>query len=43
MIKNGQMCISVDYVLAPVGRVREVVELARQYVPGADTGLLPQR
>ena len=32
MIKNGQMCISVDYVLAPRARLGEFVELARQYV-----------
>ncbi|MGI8757642.1 MAG: aldehyde dehydrogenase family protein [Acidimicrobiales bacterium] len=32
LVKNGQMCISVDYVLAPRARVGEVVELARQYM-----------
>ncbi len=32
MVKNGQMCISVDYVLAPRDRVEEFVELARSYV-----------
>ena len=32
MIKNGQMCISVDYVLVPRTRMAEFVALARQYV-----------
>jgi coniferyl-aldehyde dehydrogenase len=32
MIKNGQMCISVDYVLAPRSHLGEFVKLARQYV-----------
>ena len=52
MIKNGQMCISVDYVLAPRERLGEVVELARQYVreqtPGYSespscTGIITER
>jgi coniferyl-aldehyde dehydrogenase len=32
MIKNGQMCISVDYVLVPRARMRDFVELATRYV-----------
>jgi coniferyl-aldehyde dehydrogenase len=52
MIKNGQMCISVDYVLAPRDRLREVVDLARQYVreqtpdysrSGDCTGIITER
>ncbi len=52
MIKNGQMCISVDYVLAPRARIGEFVELARQYVreqtpdystSGDCTGIITER
>jgi coniferyl-aldehyde dehydrogenase len=52
MIKNGQMCISVDYVLAPRERVGEFVDLARQYVreqtpdyssSGDCTGIITER
>jgi len=52
MIKNGQMCISVDYVLAPRARLGEFVELARQYVreqtpdysrSGDCTGIITER
>jgi coniferyl-aldehyde dehydrogenase len=52
MIKNGQMCISVDYVLAPRERVGEVVDLARRYVreqtpdysrSGDCTGIITER
>lgn len=32
MIKNGQMCISVDYVLVPRGQVDRFVELAQEFV-----------
>ena len=32
MIKNGQMCISVDYLLVPRTRLREFVDLAIRYV-----------
>jgi coniferyl-aldehyde dehydrogenase len=32
LIKNGQMCISVDYVLVPRPRLGEFVDLARQYM-----------
>jgi len=32
MIKNGQMCISVDYVLVPRAQVGEFVDLARQHM-----------
>ena len=32
MIKNGQMCISVDYVLVPRGQVDAFVELADAFV-----------
>jgi coniferyl-aldehyde dehydrogenase len=32
MIKNGQMCTSVDYCLVPREQVGEFVELARSYV-----------
>lgn len=35
MIKNGQMCISVDYALVPRGQVDRFVELAQEFV-GAD-------
>ena len=42
MIKNGQMCISVDYVLVPRTQVDRFVELADDYVtrgvPGYATG-----
>ena len=42
MIKNGQMCISVDYVLVPRARMREFVDLALRYarenVPGYSRG-----
>jgi len=52
MVKNGQMCISVDYVLAPRERVGEFVDMARQYVseqtPGYSssgdcTGIITER
>lgn len=52
MVKNGQMCISVDYVLAPRDRLREVVDLARTYVreqtpnysaTGDCTGIITER
>jgi len=52
MVKNGQMCISVDYVLAPRDRVGEFVDLARQYVSeqtpeysssGDCTGIITER
>jgi coniferyl-aldehyde dehydrogenase len=52
MIKNGQMCISVDYVLAPRERVGEFVDLARRYVreqtpdysnSGDCTGIITER
>ena len=52
MIKNGQMCISVDYVLAPRERIGEFVDLARQYVreqtpdysqSGDCTGIITER
>ena len=52
MIKNGQMCISVDYVLAPRDRLGEFVDLARRYVqehtPGYSqsdscTGIITER
>ncbi len=32
MIKNGQMCISVDYVLVPRTRMAEFTAMAQQYV-----------
>lgn len=32
MIKNGQMCISVDYALVPRAHVERFVELAQQFV-----------
>lgn len=32
MIKNGQMCISVDYVLVPRARMAEFTAMATQYV-----------
>ena len=42
MIKNGQMCISVDYVLVPRARMGEFVDLALRYarenVPGYSRG-----
>ena len=52
MIKNGQMCISVDYVLAPRDKVADLVDLARQHVrettPGYSqssscTGIITER
>jgi coniferyl-aldehyde dehydrogenase len=52
MIKNGQMCISVDYVLVPRQRMGEFVDLARQYVrenvatysrSGDCTGIITER
>ena len=49
MIKNGQMCISVDYVMVPRGQVDRFVELAQQVVPsdyasGPDcTGIISER
>ncbi len=52
MIKNGQMCISVDYVLVPRARMQEFVDLARQYVQenvadysrsGDCTGIITER
>jgi coniferyl-aldehyde dehydrogenase len=52
MIKNGQMCISVDYVLAPRERVGELVDLAKRYVreqtphyssSGDCTGIITER
>ncbi len=52
MVKNGQMCISVDYVLAPRARIGEFVDLARQYVKertphysssGDCTGIITER
>ncbi|MEO6317925.1 MAG: aldehyde dehydrogenase family protein [Acidimicrobiales bacterium] len=52
LIKNGQMCISVDYVLAPRAQLDELVELARRHmqdhVPGhtgsaSNTGIITER
>jgi coniferyl-aldehyde dehydrogenase len=49
MIKNGQMCISVDYALVPRGQVDRFVELAQQlvgadYAAGPDnTGIISER
>ncbi len=52
MIKNGQMCISVDYVLVPRARMAEFVALATQYVrenvpqysrSGDCTGIITER
>lgn len=52
MIKNGQMCISVDYVLVPRAEVSEFIDLARRYVkertPGYSssnscTGIITER
>ena len=49
MIKNGQMCISVDYALVPRAQVDRFVELAQQYVgedyaSGPDnTGIISER
>lgn len=49
MIKNGQMCISVDYVMVPRAQVDRFVELAQQVVPadyasGPDcTGIISER
>lgn len=34
LIKNGQMCISVDYVLVPRPQLEAFVDLARGYVDG---------
>ncbi len=49
MIKNGQMCISVDYVLVPRDQVDRFVELAQEFV-GSDyasgpdcTGIISER
>ncbi len=38
MIKNGQMCISVDYVLVPRGAVDTFVELAKAFVSSTVAG-----
>jgi coniferyl-aldehyde dehydrogenase len=35
MIKNGQTCISVDYLLVPKAKVQEFVGLAREHMNGA--------
>lgn len=52
MIKNGQMCISVDYVLVPRARMAEFAALAQQYVrenlprysrSGDCTGIITER
>jgi coniferyl-aldehyde dehydrogenase len=52
MIKNGQMCISVDYCLVPRSRLPEFVGMARQYVQenlpdysrsGDCTGIITER
>jgi coniferyl-aldehyde dehydrogenase len=49
MIKNGQMCISVDYALVPRAQVDRFVELAQQlvgqdYAAGPDnTGIISER
>ena len=43
MIKNGQMCISVDYVLVPRARMGEFVALAKQYVRENMPHYSPQR
>jgi len=49
MIKNGQMCISVDYVMVPRGQVERFVELAQEvvgpdYASGPDcTGIITDR
>ena len=52
MIKNGQMCISVDYCLVPRERLREFVDLAKAYVAetlpdysatGDCTGIISER
>ena len=49
MIKNGQMCISVDYVLVPRAQVDRFVELAQgvvgpDYASGPDnTGIISDR
>ncbi len=52
MIKNGQMCISVDYVLVPRAEIGKFVELARRYVTertpgyassGSCTGIITER
>lgn len=49
MIKNGQMCISVDYALVPRAQVDRFVELAQEFVgqdhaASADnTGIISQR
>ena len=39
-IKNGQMCISVDYCLVPRERMDEFVRLAREHVARDDARLL---
>jgi coniferyl-aldehyde dehydrogenase len=38
MIKNGQMCTSVDYCLVPREQVGDFVQLARDYVAGTTPG-----
>jgi coniferyl-aldehyde dehydrogenase len=52
MIKNGQMCISVDYVLVPKAKTAEFIALCREhmetavsgYSRGADcTGIISER
>jgi len=52
MIKNGQMCISVDYVLVPKAKLKDFVALSRDhmkaavadYSRGADcTGIISER
>ena len=52
MVKNGQMCISVDYCLVPRKRVPEFVELAKSHVrknvpsysrSGDCTGIISER
>ncbi len=52
MIKNGQMCISVDYTLVPRSKAADFVAMARQYVQenmpaysrsGDCTGIITER
>jgi coniferyl-aldehyde dehydrogenase len=52
MIKNGQMCISVDYCLVPRDRMQDFVRMAREYVrenlptysrSGDCTGIITER
>ncbi len=38
MIKNGQMCISVDYVLVPKAKLREFITLGREHMRAAVSG-----